>query len=50
MVLNIVIEVRQNHRKADGKILVEFDPHRMCGVAGTGKSSAAEAAAKVIAA
>jgi hypothetical protein len=48
--VNVMIEVRQNRRKADRKILVELDSHRMWGVAWTGRSSSAEAAAKPIAA
>jgi hypothetical protein len=36
--------------KTKRKILVQLDVHRMCGTAGTGKSSSAEAAANAMAA
>jgi len=48
--VNIVAEIRQDRGEMRRKIFVELDPHRMCGVAGTGRSSSAEAAAKAIAA
>src|SRR5258708_1919150 len=48
--VNIVAEIRQDCGEMHRKVFVELDSHRMCGVAGTGKSSSAEAAAKAIAA
>jgi hypothetical protein len=38
----------QTSRKTKRKILVQLDLHRMCGTAGTGKSSSAEAAANAM--
>jgi hypothetical protein len=48
--VNVVVETRQDSGQTNRKVLVEFDPHRTCGVEGTGRSSSAEAAAKAIAA
>jgi hypothetical protein len=48
--VNVVAEICQACGQMRRKIFVELDPHRMCGVAGTGRSSSAEAAAKAIAA
>jgi hypothetical protein len=46
----VVSKVFEEGCKPLGKILVQLDLHRMCGPAGTGKSSSAEAAAKAMAA
>jgi integrase len=43
--MNVVVEAFQKRCKTKRKILVQLDVHRMCGTAGTGKSSSAEAAA-----
>src|SRR6266496_6247748 len=48
--VNIVVETQQDYGQTRKKVLVEFDPHQKCGVAGTGISSSAEAAANAIAA
>src|SRR5208282_5608716 len=48
--MNIAAEFFQRICKPEGKILVQLDLHRMCGTSGTGKSSAAEAAANAMAA
>src|SRR5580692_3164621 len=48
--VNVVAEIYQDCGQMHGKVFVELDLHRMCGVAGTGKSSSAEAAAKAMAA
>jgi hypothetical protein len=34
--VNIVLEMLQDCRKAKGKVFVQLDSHRICGVAGTG--------------
>src|SRR5208282_963590 len=48
--VDIVLETRQDYGQTRGKVLVEFDFHQKWGVAGTGRSSSAEAAANAIAA
>jgi hypothetical protein len=48
--VNVVAEIGQDCGQMHRKVFVEFDPHRICGVAETGRSSSAEAAAKAIAA
>lgn len=48
--LDIVTELLQNRNDAGRHILVQLNFHRTCGVAGTGRSSSADAAAKAIAA
>src|ERR1700704_3037251 len=48
--MNVVAEILQQGCKPERKILVQLDIDRMCGTAGTGKSSSAEAAANAMAA
>ncbi len=48
--VDIVAKTGKNMRQTGWKIFVELDFHRTCGIAGTGRSSCAEAAAKAIAA
>jgi len=48
--VNIVAQSSQSCCEACRKVLVELDFHRTCGVAGTGRSSPAEAAANAMAA
>jgi hypothetical protein len=48
--MSVVTEVFQQDCQTKREILVQFDPHRICGTAGTGKSSSAEAAANAMAA
>jgi hypothetical protein len=45
---NVVSGAFQTSRKTKRKILVQLDLYRMCGTAGTGKSSSAEAAANAM--
>src|SRR6266436_1936201 len=48
--MNIMHERFQRECNLKGKIFVNLDSHRIWGIAGTGRSSSADAAAKVIAA
>jgi hypothetical protein len=48
--MNVVSKVFEKGCMAIRKILVQLDLHRMCGTAGTGKFSSAEAAANAMAA
>ena len=48
--MNVVSKVLEEGCQPIRKILVQLDLHRMCGTAGTGKSSSAEAAANEMAA
>src|ERR1019366_10565363 len=46
--LDVVPKECQPRGKTSGQILIEFDLHRIWGMAGTGRSSSADAAAKAI--
>src|SRR5260370_10888522 len=48
--LNVVADLIQNRNEAGCQVFVPLNFHRTCGVAGTGRSSSADAAAKAIAA
>jgi hypothetical protein len=48
--MNVVTKIVEEGCDSQREILVQLNPHRTCGIAETGKSSSAEAAAKAIAA
>ena len=48
--VNVMTEFVQQSCKREWKVLIQLDLHRICGTAGTGKSSSAEAAANAMAA
>jgi hypothetical protein len=48
--MNVMTDISQHGCEPDREVLAQLDLHRMCGIAGTGKSSSAEAAANAIAA